>query len=64
MSDPRDALEAAARQYVANLSDDQFSQLVAETREPNDPNDRPPKPKSDRGGLARGRALYAKSSWG
>lgn len=31
---PIDALIAGARQYVADLSPEQFDQLVAETREP------------------------------
>lgn len=33
-SDPTEALVAGARQYVADLSDDEVNALVAETREP------------------------------
>jgi len=71
MADPRDALEAGARQYLASLSDAQFNQLVAETREPKDPNEANPRPAPGadhlpppdrRGtmGMARGRELYEK----
>lgn len=44
-NDPVDALVAGARQYVADLSDSEFEQLVAETREaaPQDPSGPTPK---------------------
>lgn len=72
MADPRDALEAGARQYLASLSDAQFNQLVAETREPQNPDDTPNQPDPAPGGarsttkrgLASGRAMYAKDKGG
>ena len=33
-TDPRDALEAGAKQWLSELSDDEFTSLVNEVREP------------------------------
>ncbi|MGX7696372.1 hypothetical protein [Gordonia polyisoprenivorans] len=53
-SDPRDALEAGAKQWLSELSDDEFTSLVNEVREPEP--DTPTITKG--GGVAAGRARY------
>lgn len=46
MSQPTDVLEAAVKQYLSELSDDDFAALVAEVRPPAD--DEPPTPPSSK----------------
>lgn len=45
-TDPRDALEAGAKQWLSELSDDEFAGLVEEVRAPAD------KKAGDRGAVA------------
>ncbi|MCH5645722.1 hypothetical protein [Gordonia sp. ABSL49_1] len=50
MAQPTDVLEAAVKQYLSELTDDDFAKLVAEVRPPADddkPAEQKPKPKDD-----------------
>lgn len=55
--DPRDALEAGAKQWLSELSDDEFTSLVNEVREP-EPDANSTKQPAKGGGVAAGRARY------
>ncbi|MCH5645723.1 hypothetical protein [Gordonia sp. ABSL49_1] len=47
MAQPTDVLEAAVKQYLSELSDDDFAKLVAEVRPPADDDSPEHKPKDD-----------------
>lgn len=46
-TDPRDALEDGVKQYLSELSDDDFAALVAEVRAPADDTEKRPKARDE-----------------
>ncbi|MGV9795559.1 hypothetical protein [Gordonia sp. NPDC003422] len=49
MAQPTDVLEAAVKQYLSELTDEDFAKLVAEVRPPADDDNPEQKPKPDDG---------------